>query len=203
MSTYSVLFPELFCAPLSRLFSYTPTVFSHFLLINCTVYTVQLWDLVIGHCSLFSHLFLCPRITKLTQYFTDSTALLCRVVCPKFGQPSQTSDIYLSSWYHNLSKEVYFATIVNERSVLKLFWNSRFFLACLQHVQNLCSVRNSNILKLGHGVGVRACYFFLLLLYICTLYIVQSLLCNRILNFPISYLDTFYLFFKETVNNYF
>ena len=32
------------------------------------------------------------------------------------------------------------------------------FVACLQHVQTLCLVRNSNDPRLGHGVEVRACY---------------------------------------------
>ena len=45
-----------------------------------------------------------------------------------------------------------YQTIVNELSVLKLLL---FFVACVQHLQTLCLVRNSRIPNLGHVSELR------------------------------------------------
>ena len=47
-------------------------------------------------------------------HFKLMQALICRVVCPKFGQPVQRSDTYRSDFILFVAREKQFCNIVNE-----------------------------------------------------------------------------------------
>ena len=72
-----------------------------------------------------------------------------------------------------------------------------FFVECIQHVQYLCLVRNSNFLKLGHGVEVRACFpTFILVLFLLQVFtlLTAAIYLSKGFADPLKYALEFFLF---------
>ena len=85
-----------------------------------------------------------------------------RVVCPNFRHPALTPSF---TKYKFLQLKTSFATLVNGISVLKLFQLSNGDLLFSKHEYSLYNARKPRMTKLGQGVGVRADYPILAILF--------------------------------------